>query len=76
MVVESDRLRRQCGIASNSQRTPAPSTLQHCQMKHGQKPERRSHTANAPEPLLELVLMEPKLLLLPLRTPSGVAPPK
>ena len=51
------------------------NTLQHCHIDEA-RPEVIPHTANAPEPLRELVLIEPKLLLLPLRTPSGVAPPK
>ena len=35
----------------------------------------KNHIANALEPLLELTLFEPKLLQLPLRMQSGLAPP-
>ena len=35
----------------------------------------KNHIANAPEPLLELILFELKLLQLPLRMQSGLAPP-
>ena len=57
----------QAGTPRHVLRQHVPRRVRPCRAKN--------HIANAPEPLLELILFELKLLQLPLRMQSGLAPP-